>query len=325
MSSITVSTTMNNALIAFSREIIENTIAAIAKKHDLDYEETLREFMPTEFVLSDTKKVAKENKEKTDKPVKEKKEKPVKEKKEKPPAPVKTEQPKFVLPWCGQAKTCWCSALRANYGLYTQCTMPPKPGEKFCKTCAKHAEAAPDGIPPCGTVEQRLAVGGLEYRDPKGKKASLYTAYMKKNDLTPEMVREEADKFGFTVPDEQLETVSSGRGRPKKSAIVDDSASEASSQEPKQKKKPGRPKKITTQEPEPEDLIAAAMNNTVHSSPATSPQSSPPLIATARPSLTIDIHAAQNKDFTLHHNLDSHSPSPSFQQIALTPDTDDEQ
>ena len=304
---------MNNAFIAFSREILESTITAIANKHGLDCEETLREFMPTEFVLDHAKKAPKEIKEK-----------PVKEKKEKPPAPVKTEQPKFVLPWCGTQKSCWCSALRANYGLYTQCTMPPKPGEKFCKTCAKHAEAAPDGIPPCGTVEQRLAVGGLEYRDPKGKKASLYSAYMKKNSLTPEMVREEAAKFGFTVPDEQLNTVSSGRGRPKKSAVVDDSASDASS-EPKEKKKPGRPKKVTTQEPEPEDLIAAAMNNTVHSSPATTPQSPPPQLATARPSLTIDVHAAQNKNFTLHHTDNDDSPNdPSFQQIALTPDSDEE-
>ena len=309
MSSITVSTTMNNALIAFSREIIENTIAAIAKKHSLDYEETLREFMPTEFVLSDTKKVAKEiiDNPVKDKPVKDKKDK--KDKKEKLPAPVKTEQPKFVLPWCGEAKSCWCSALRANYGLYTQCTMPPKPGEKYCKTCGKHAEAAPDGIPPCGTVEQRLAVGGLEYRDPKGKKASLYTAYMKKNGLTPEMVREEADKFGFTVPDEQLETVSSGRGRPKKSAIVDDSASDASS--PKEKKKAGRPKKVTNNQPEPEDLVAAAMNRTPNSNtPNSNTPHSPP------PKLQIQTN------FDLH-DTDHHS-TPSFQKIALTPDSDHE-
>ena len=307
---------MNNAFIAFSREILESTITAIANKHGLDCEETLREFIPTEFVLDVPKKTPKEIKEK-----------PVKEKKEKPPAPVKTEQPKFVLPWCGQAKPCWCSALRANYGLYTQCTMPPRPGEKYCKTCAKHAEAAPDGIPPCGTVEQRLAVGGLEYRDPKGKKASLYTAYMKKNGLTPEMVMEEAAKFGLTVPEEQLNTISTGRGRPKKSAIVDDSASDTSSQAPKEKKKPGRPKKVTTEEPEPEDLIAAAMNNTVHSSPPTSPQSPPtspqsPPPHLARPKLTIDIHAAQPKNFTLHDNDSPHSAT--FQQIALTPDSDDD-
>tara|TARA_B100001287_G_C22454507_1_gene422133 strand:- start:74 stop:688 length:615 start_codon:yes stop_codon:yes gene_type:complete len=202
--------------------------------------------------------------------------------------------------------------------------MPPKPGEKYCKTCAKHAEADPNGIPPCGTVEQRLAVGGLEYRDPKGKKASLYTAYMKKNGLTPEMVMEEAAKFGLTVPEEQLNTKSSGRGRPKKSAIVDDSASDTSSQAPKEKKKPGRPKKVTTQEPEAEDLIAAAMNNTVHSSPATSPQSPPPQLAAARTSLTIDIHAAQDKNFTLDHNDNDSPQSATFQQIALTPDSDDD-
>ena len=321
MSSITVSTTMNNALAAFSRELLENTITAIAQKHGLDVSETLREFIPTDFTVESKTaeaKPVKEKKEKQEKPVKEKK-----EKKEKPPAPVKTEQPKFVLPWCGEAKACWCSALRANYGLYTQCTMPPKPGEKYCKTCAKHAEAAPEGIPPCGTVEQRLAVGGLEYRDPKGKKASLYSAYMKKNDLTPEMVREEAAKFGFTVPDEQLNTVSSGRGRPKKSAVVDDSASESYSEPKKEKKKAGRPQKVTAEEPEAEDLIAAATNNKSPVSSATSsPKSPPPQLATARPKLTINVNADSGAQFEL---TDPDSPqTASFQKIALTPDSDED-
>ena len=53
------------------------------------------------------------------------------------------------------------------------------------------------------------------------------------------------------------------------------------------------------------------MNNTVHSSTATSPQSPPPQLAAARPSLTIDIHAAQNKNFTLHDN-----DSPQFRFIS---------
>ena len=73
-----------------------------------------------------------------------------------------------------------------------------------------------EGIPPCGTVEQRLAAPPLEYRDPKGKKASLYTAYMKKNNLSPEMVMEEAAKFGLTVPEEQLNTVSYWTRTPQK-------------------------------------------------------------------------------------------------------------
>ena len=299
MSSITVSTTMNNALIAFSREILENTITAIAKKHDLDVSETIREFMPSEFIMNEKPPIISQPAKMVEEPVVKEK----KEKKEKPPKPLKTEQPKFVLPWCGEAKTCWCSALRANYGLYTQCTMPPLPGEKYCKTCAKHVAASPDGIPPCGTVEQRLAVPGLEYRDPKGKKASLYTAFMKKNLLTPEMVMEEAAKFGLTVPEEQLNTVSTGRGRPKKSALVDDSASDVSSP----KRKAGRPKKVTNNQPEPEDLVAAAM-----SSPQSSPQSSP---KSPPPKLTLQTN------FDLHDS--DHPTTPSFQKIALTPDDDD--
>ena len=266
MSSITVSTTMNKALIAFSRELLEDTITAIANKHGLDVSETLREFMPAEFVVPEKrqveKKVIEKKKDENTEDVK-KSEKPKNK-------PVKPEQPKFVLPWCGEAKDCWCSALRANYGLYTQCTMPPLPGEKYCKTCAKHAEANSEGIPPCGTVEQRLAAPPLEYRDPKGKKASLYTAYMKKNNLSPEMVIEEAAKFGLTVPEEQLNTVSSGRGRPKKSTIIDDSASDSSDTKP-----PGRPKKSTTHEPDSLDLIAAAMTSNLKINTNFTPDHSP--------------------------------------------------
>ena len=59
MSSITVSTTMNKALIAFSRELLEDTITAIANKHGLDVSETLREFMPAEFVVPEKRQVEK--------------------------------------------------------------------------------------------------------------------------------------------------------------------------------------------------------------------------------------------------------------------------
>ena len=126
---------------------------------------------------------------------------------------------------------------------------------------------------------------------------------MKKNNLTPEMVMEEAAKFGLTVPEEQLNTVSTGRGRPKKSALVDDSASDVSS--PKEKRKAGRPKKVTNDEPEPEDLVAAAM-----SSLQSSPKSPPPKLTLQT---TFDLH-------------DSDQPNtPSFQKIALTPDDDDDE
>ena len=314
MATTTISNTMNKALLQFCRELLERTITGIAAKYSIDPSEILREFMPAEFAV-ETKSSCKVA---THEPKPEKEKKIVK--KEKPPAPVKTEQPSFVLPWCGEANVQWCSALRANYGLYTQCTMPPKPGEKFCKTCTKHAESAPDGIPPCGTIDQRLAVDGLEYRDTKGKKVSLYTAYMKKNNITDDMVHTEAKKFNFTVPDEQLTTVSSGRGRPKKSTVVDDSSSEASS-EPKQKKKAGRPKKVTSEEPEAEDLVAAAMAGNINSSPS-SPSSPPPHLANARASLKIDVSADSGTEFTLN-NHDSPQTA-SFQKIALTPESSPE-
>jgi len=310
----TISTTMNNALISFSRVIIEDTINAIATKHGHDIDEMMREFMPTEFILQATTqaKEVKAIKEKAVEPV-------IKEKKEKVVAPVKTEQPAFVLPWCAQVNDRWCSALRANYGLYTQCTMPPKSGEKYCKTCAKHAESAPDNIPPCGTVQQRMDSPILDYRDPKGKKASLYSAYMKKMNLNEAQVTIEAAKFGFTVPAEQFSTISTGRGRPKKSTIVDDSASESSS-DSVQKKKPGRPKKSTTQEIDPEDLIASAMTK-----PHNSPDTSPDTIPDASPNTKLHINVNIDSETTFPHIHNNSSTTPHFQKIILTPDSSDDE
>tara|TARA_B100001094_G_C18011857_1_gene710512 strand:- start:245 stop:946 length:702 start_codon:yes stop_codon:yes gene_type:complete len=221
----TINASINKSLVAFSKELLQDTITSIAIKHNLNVEDTIREFMPKEFSIQEKKSPEKKSTKHA----------------------VKADQPKFVLPWCGESKDGWCQGIRANYGLYTQCTMTPMNGELYCKTCTKNAGS--NGIPQAGNVQLRKNVGLLDYREPSGKKVTLYTAFMKKNNISRDDVIREAAKFDITVPECHFTTVSSGRGRPKK----DNNSSD-------QKKKPGRPKKISDDEPQPDDLIADALN-----------------------------------------------------------------
>ena len=47
-------------------------------------------------------------------------------------------QLKFKLPFCNQEITGFCTAIRPNGGLYTQCTNVPGGADKYCKTCFKN-------------------------------------------------------------------------------------------------------------------------------------------------------------------------------------------
>ena len=140
----------------------------------------------------------------------------------------------FPLPFNGEHSDKCCQALRQNNGLYTQCQATRK-GE-YCKSCQQLADKSIDGIPEYGTISMRLATNPYDYVDPKGRKPTSYTKVMKKYNLTPEQVLEEAAKFGitidvahFVVPEETK------RGRPAKAP-----------KEPKEAKAvKGRPKKST--------------------------------------------------------------------------------
>ena len=72
----------------------------------------------------------------------------------------KTEEqtrPKVVLPFCGMVQQNWCQAVRKNYGLYTQCSLPKPKDSLYCKTCAKHAQKN-NGVPQNGDVSSSLSV-----------------------------------------------------------------------------------------------------------------------------------------------------------------------
>jgi hypothetical protein len=161
--------------------------------------------------------------------------------------------PSIPLPFCGMVKEDWCCGLRLNHGLYSQCTMPKGKDTDFCKTCIKQVEKNENNKPTYGVVQERMAVGPMEFRDPKGKAVVCYGNVMSKLNISKETAIAEAAKFGFVIEEEQFEERKTARGRPKKDATASDTESENS------EKKLGRPKKnkkVVTTSPT-DDLIAS--------------------------------------------------------------------
>ena len=149
-------------------------------------------------------------------------------------------KPKFPLPYCGVANKCNCRALRLNHGLYTQCTQKPSKGMSYCKTCQQGADRSATGKPTYGTIDDRLAVGVVDYVDPKGKRAVPYANVMEKLNITREDAEAEIKEFSElmgtdTIPEEHWTKREAKRGRPKKVISADEAQ--------KKPKKRGRPAK----------------------------------------------------------------------------------
>jgi hypothetical protein len=163
-------------------------------------------------------------------------------------------KPSFPLPYSGEMLMSCCQALRQNNGLYTQCQMVCKSGS-YCKGCQLLADKSADGIPEYGTITQRLAVGILEYVDPKGRRPVAYTKVMKKYKVSKEQVLEEAGKFNMSIAPIHFvvaESVSK-RGRPKTEKVAKD---------PKGAKgRPKKSKKVLEVEDDEDDLFASLVAN----------------------------------------------------------------
>ena len=150
------------------------------------------------------------------------------------------------LPWCGVVKKGKCICLRLNHGLYTQCENIMGESE-MCKTCEMQTKKNGDKSV-YGTVYDRMKVGLMEYKDPKGKMVVPYGNVMEKLKLKKEEVMEASRLEGVEIPSCQFEVRKGKRGRPKKEK----------KEEVGEKKKRGRPKKETkvVSANQGEDLIA---------------------------------------------------------------------
>ena len=103
-----------------------------------------------------------------------------KEKKEKKDKKDKQEKSPAPLPFDGVKNEDNCEAVRLNSGLYTQCALKKKADQRWCLACGKQAAKNSSGKPDNGAMEDRLAVGPMEYVDPKGRKVVAYCAVLKK-------------------------------------------------------------------------------------------------------------------------------------------------
>ncbi len=176
-----------------------------------------------------------------------------------------TEKPSVVLPFCGVIVNDWCAGVKFNHGLHTQCTQGRCKGDRYCKTCRKHADNSATGKPPYGDIEDR-ANYGVDYRDPKGKLTVPYANVAEKMGINLDAAHAAAAKLGWQIPAEQLVKRVAKRGRPAKSAAVSDTDSEDGESKTPTKKKRGRPikpkAKPTTQEDQIAMLVAEAYAET---------------------------------------------------------------
>ena len=129
-------------------------------------------------------------------------------------------RPRFPLPYSstfGDSKN-RCQAININHGLYTQCFSPPtdtriivrgevKRFKQYCNGCARKMEKYNLDSPKYGTVEQRKAVGIMDYVDPFGGKPVPYMKVLQQFNRTINEVNDEASKFCMTIDPIHFEPV----------------------------------------------------------------------------------------------------------------------
>ena len=167
-----VSTELQRNMESFASDVTAEVIEKLSKKYEFDVDEA-KEFMGIVPVIMQA-----------------------------PKAPKAPKAPIIPLPFCGVVKEDWCQAIQCNYNLYSQCRKEKLDEGDFCKACKKKADNN-DGKTPYGLIQERL---DGDYKNNKGKSPTNYGNVMKKRDITREMAEAEAEKVGFTIPEEQFET-----------------------------------------------------------------------------------------------------------------------
>jgi hypothetical protein len=147
----------------------------------------------------------------------------------KTPSKKKKEKTEIPLPFNGELNEECCKGVKHNLGLYTQCRVKSKNGEKYCKMCENQANKNSHGKPTYGTMEDRLSVGLMDYVDPSGKKPEMYMNVLKKLNIPVSDAIDEATKQNIQINEVHLEeeqekstekVVEKTKGRPKKSKKV---------------------------------------------------------------------------------------------------------
>jgi hypothetical protein len=123
-------------------------------------------------------------------------------------------------------------------------------GKRYCKGCEKECVLSGKEMPDNGCIEDRMKVGIMEFKDPKGRSPKEYYKVLKKMNISMEDAIIEAGKKNYIIDEIHMNMV-------EKERVVKD----------KENKKKGRPKK-EKKEVEVEkvkDLFAELVEDTVNS------------------------------------------------------------
>jgi hypothetical protein len=87
----------------------------------------------------------------------------------------------------------------------------------FCSGCQEEADKNASGCPNCGTVEQRLACGLYEFKDPKGRSPVSYVKLLEKLNITIDnALASSGNEIDAAHFEEIIKVSKAHRGRPKK-------------------------------------------------------------------------------------------------------------
>lgn len=236
---------MDRAMASFTKDVALATIDALSEKYGFSVEEATR------FVGVEDMNVTKTTSKSRGKGKKEKK--------------VNVAKAKFAMPWTGVVDETKCKAIKNNGNLFTQCmSEPTAEGERYCLTCNGQAEANGNGKPSGGTVEDRKAIGPLDYVGPKnGVKVYSYANFLLKKGISIEDAKKEAERLSVEIPEYQWDLQVRKRGRPSKkgaSAAVSDTSSGSDAEEAgaEKTKKTKKTTKKTTKKSDDTALYDAA-------------------------------------------------------------------
>jgi hypothetical protein len=187
---------LNKIVLEGLSEIVKQTIIICADMYKFDAIEAI-----SKISLEDVESKCSSN----EKEVREEVRKEVREVKKKEKKGEKSEKSEIPMPYNGEYNPECCNGLKHNQGLYTQCKIKRKGSEKYCKMCDAQASKHSHGKPTYGTIEDRQAVGIMDFVDPSGKKPEMYMKILSKMNITVDEVQEEAKKQNIEINEVHFE------------------------------------------------------------------------------------------------------------------------
>jgi len=201
---ISVTTLLTKTLENVAKELACRCIAECAARHGFDAETEIR-LLGLENLSLIKKEMSKKSGSKKGVTVA-KAAKAPKEKKSSIPLP-------FIASEVSESS---CQGLTYNRGLFTQCLKNKMENGEFCSGCQEEADQNASGCPNCGTVQQRLATGLYEFKDPKGRTPVSYIKLLNKLSITIDAALNTGKDIAPEHFEEVVKVSKVHRGRPKK-------------------------------------------------------------------------------------------------------------